>query len=279
MALKFDSIKKLNTFITQKYSVIKPKRYIERQFIDISKFGTAKEYNNVPAEIVEKYTPFRRLSKKTCKLSDTDYFIKKFEKESPNEFPPLWSKMNNSEKIDFIVKNRYERLVSNKIMNSLKTSRTEKSFGITTDGKIAFYDTINSSRHCPTINNNKLISIHNHPIQFGSQYSQIDYQQINKNSHSFSCGDIINGLDRPKNYVVDMHRNKFMLIPNKTLQKRLDFNDYRQMLADDLEDITMYSYNNTDNIADAIKLARNKYIERIKKDGHTFKFLNLFSSQ
>lgn len=276
MSLKFSSIKNLNSYITQKYSVSKPLRYLENQFNDISKFGISREYNTVPPKIIEKFTPFRRLSKKKCSLTNPEYFIKKFEKESYYELPKLWDKMNNTDKIDFIVKNRYEHLVSNKIMNSIKSSRVENSFGITTDGKIAFYATQNSSRHCPTVNNDRLISIHNHPLQFGTQYSKSEYKQINQNNHPFSSSDIINGLCRPKNYVVDMQGNKYMLIPNKTLQKRIDFAQYKENLTEELNDITISSCKKNDNISDAIKYARNQYIERIKKDNHIFKFLNLF---
>ena len=93
---------------------------IEKQAKNIECFGKARQYPNVKAEVLEKYTPFRRLSKKPCTLSDSEYFIDKFEKECRGEIPKLWGDMSNEQKVDFIVKNRYEKLVSNKIMNSIK---------------------------------------------------------------------------------------------------------------------------------------------------------------
>ena len=42
----------------------KPAKYLAKQYDDIQRFGTARQYPNVAEEVLNKYTPFRRLSKK-----------------------------------------------------------------------------------------------------------------------------------------------------------------------------------------------------------------------
>lgn len=104
----------------EKILSVKPAKYASRQLDDVFKFGRTRQYPNVSEEILDKYTPFRRLSKKKCTLSDSAYFINKFEKESPLEIPKIWAQMSDADKIDFIVKNRYEKLLSYRIMNDIK---------------------------------------------------------------------------------------------------------------------------------------------------------------
>lgn len=279
MLSNFKSIFSLGSYLKSVYGTVKPKKFLTRQLDDINLFGIKKYHDrNTPAEIIEKFTPFRRLSKKQCKLSDPKYFITRFENENPGEIPKLWDRMSNEQKVDFIVKNRYERLVSNKIMNTIKNSRVEQEFGITTNGQIRYYGTFNSSRHCPVPSDNTLITIHNHPLQFGSQYSKIEYDAINKDSHPFSGGDLLNAIMRPKSYVVDMHGNKYCFVPNKKLQNPYTIDNYITILADDLADITAKNMNKYSNIASAMKYARIDYIKRVRQDGHIFKHLNLFNS-
>lgn len=127
----------------------KPNNYLLKQFNDIKLFDFARKFPNVSDNILDKYTPYRRLSNKPSALSDNKYFIDKFEKDATNELPKIWHKMTDSQKVDFIVKNRYEKLVSNKIMNDIKNSKVENSFILSTDGKIKYYGTSNSSTHCP----------------------------------------------------------------------------------------------------------------------------------
>ena len=146
----------------------KPKNFIAKQYKDVQKYGVSRDFPDVSHEILEKYTPFRRISKKKCSLSDSDYFIKRFEKEFAIEKPKQWTEMSVLDKVDFIVKHRYEKLVSNKIMNDITNSRVENSFILSTDGKIKFAGTYNSSTHCPMPSDlsKDSICLHNHPIQF-----------------------------------------------------------------------------------------------------------------
>ena len=277
MSLKFKSIESLASYFKTIYNSEKPKKFLAKQMNDIKIFG-ARHYRdgNVPAEMIEKYTPFRRLSKKPCTLSDNRYFIEKFERENGVELPKLWSKMSEEQKIDFIVKNRYEKLVSNKIMNDIYKSRIEESFGITTDGQIRHYGTFNSSRCCPSAEDKNLISIHNHPLQFGSEYPQAEYALINKGFHPFSSGDILNSIKRPKAYVVDMNANKYSLIPNKEIQNPYTVDEYVDNLSIDLINITLKNKHSYPKISEAIKNARLDYIKRLKEDCHTIQHLNLF---
>lgn len=279
MANKVKSIMSLVSYFKTFYGSTKPIKFLEKQSKDIKIFGKMHyRDNNVSPETIEKFTPFRRLSKKKCQLSDPKYFIERFEKENINEIPNRWHKMRDEEKVDFIVKNRYEKLVSNKIMNNIKDSRIEEAFGITTDGQIRYHSTCYSSRHCPNANDKNLISIHNHPKQFGSAYSSTEYARINKDFHPFSQSDIINSIKRPKSYVVDMHGNKYCLIPNKKLQNTYTVDDYIKDLSEDLSNITRTNLNKYSTISDAIKYSRLDYIKRIKLDNHYFKNLNLFDN-
>lgn len=279
MFTKLKTISSLASHFKTVYASQKPQKFLAKQVRDIEVFGT-RHYKdgNVPAEIIEKYTPFRRLSKKTCTLSDSKYFIEKFENDNKNEIPKLWSKMSEGQKVDFIVKNRYEKLVSNKIMNNISKSRVEEAFGLTTDGQIRYYGNYHSSRHCPGAENSNLISIHNHPIQFGIDYTKEEYKAINQSFHPFSQNDILHSIKRPKAYVVDMNRNKYSLIPNKKLQNPYTLDDYINELSVDLTNITSKNINKHSNISDAIKYSRLGYISRIKQDGHEIKQINLFDT-
>lgn len=146
----------------------KPNNYLLKQFNDIKLFDFARKFPNISDDILDKYTPYRRLSNKPSALSDNKYFIYKFEKDATNELPKMWNKMTDIQKVDFIVKNRYEKLVSNKIMNDIKNSKVENSFILSTDGKIKYYGTNNSSTHCPVPPDlaKDSVVIHNHPKQF-----------------------------------------------------------------------------------------------------------------
>lgn len=279
MFTKLKTISSLASHFKAVYASQKPQKFLAKQVRDIEVFGM-RHYKdgNIPAEIIEKYTPFRRLSKKTCTLSDSKDFIKKFENENKNEIPKLWPKMSEGQKIDFIVKNRYEKLVSNKIMNDISKSRVEEAFGITTDGQLRYYGNSHSSRHCPGAENNNLISIHNHPIQFGVDYTKEEYKAINQSFHPFSQSDILHSIKRPKAYVVDMNGNKYSLIPNKKLQNPYTLDNYINELSADLTNITSKNINKYSNISNAIKYSRLGYISRIKQDGHEIKQLNLFAT-
>lgn len=260
----------------------KPAKYLAKQYDDIQRFGTARQYPNVADEVLNKYTPFRRLSKKQCSLSDPNHFISRFERESAKELPSLWSKMDEKAKVDFIVKNRYERLVSNRIMNDIKDSRVEKSFMLSTDGKIKYAGTYNSSTHCPAPSNlaKDSICIHNHPVQFvqNNTWTYADLPQVNANSRPFSAPDLIGGIAKrvKKEYVVDAKGIKFQFIPNYKNVDRLGEDFYTQSLYDDLWDIRVNAFNGTRNIEDAFSMNYTNTIKRLKQDGHDFKILNFW---
>lgn len=259
----------------------KPLKYLSKQYDDILRFGSARQYPNVSDDILEKYTPFRRLSKKNCSLSDPKYFINKFERESLNELPAQWKQMSEEVKVDFIVKNRYEKLVSNRIMNGIKDSRVENSFILSTDGKIKYAGTENSSRYCtvPSDLAKNSICIHNHPIQFteNSFWSYADLPQVNANSRPFSNGDLINNIVRrsKKAYVVDAKGVKFQFIPNYQNVDILGEDFYIKSLQDDLYRIQANAFNGERNVENSLRTHYKGVINRIKKE-HDFKILNLF---
>ena len=258
-------------------------KYLTKQYDDIQRFGTARQYPNVADDILNKYTPFRRLSKKKCSLSEPNYFIKKFESESANEIPSLWSKMSEENKVDFIVKNRYEKLVSNRIMNDIKNSRVEQSFILSTDGKIKYSGTYNSSRHCPVPPDlaKDSVCIHNHPIQFvqNNTWTYADLPQVNANSRPFSVPDLVNGIARQekKAYVVDSKGIKFQFIPNYRNVNGLGKGFYIQGLYDDLNQIAANAFDGSRSIEKAFSLHYTNTAKRIKQDGHDFKILNFFN--
>ena len=69
-----------------------------RQSEDIAKFGekTVTRTSDVKEEVLAVFTPFRRLSKKPCVLSDNKYFIDKFEKTTQIDLPKqdMWESLS-----------------------------------------------------------------------------------------------------------------------------------------------------------------------------------------
>ena len=263
----------------------KPLKYITKQYKDIQTFGSTHQYPNVSEDILEQFTPFRRLSKKTCSLSDSKYFIEKFENECKNELPKLWDKMSDENKVDFIVKNRYEKLVSNKIMNTIKDSRVENSFVLSTDGKIKFHGTNNSSTQVkvPQELLKDSITIHNHPLQFvaNNTWSYSDLPIVNSINKPFSSADyVIDIANRTKkSYVVDHLGRKYEFIPKQDIVPE-GYENLRPFVAMNLEDaldeITHKALSTTDSLKKGLMNAYQGYINKIKQDGHSFKILNLF---
>ena len=106
--------------ILQLSSKAKAFSYSQRQATDIAKYGEKQiERIGVTDEILQKFTPHRRLSNKPCTLKnpkDYKYYISKYEKEMGEEYLPKdWVSLNDAQKYDFIVKDRYSRLVSKKL--------------------------------------------------------------------------------------------------------------------------------------------------------------------
>lgn len=268
-------------YLLQKLSQ-KPASYVQKQVRNIELFGKTREYPNVSSDILDKYTPFRRLSKQKCSLSDSEYFIKKFEKEYAVEIPIKWTKMSEAEKVDFIVKNRYEKLLSNKIMNDIKNSRVEKSFILSTDGKIKYSGTYNSSTHTPMPEElaTDSVCIHNHPVQFvqNSVWSYSELPQVNANARPHSISDMVHAIRRSvkKSYVVDSKGNKFCFLPsNKYIGNR---EGYCDNLHKDLSLIQRDAFNGNCSIEEAFRKNYSKGIKRVRADGHIFKILNFFDN-
>lgn len=261
----------------------KPLKYLSKQYKDIQIFGSTRQFPNVSEKVLDTYTPFRRLSKRPCTLSEPKYFINKFEKESANEIPSLWNKMSETEKVDFIVKNRYEKLVSNRIMNDIKNSKVEKSFILSTDGKIKYYGTYNSSTHCPVSHDlaKNSVCIHNHPQQFveNDTWSYSDLAQVNSNSRPFSSPDLVNAISRgaKKTYVVDSKGIKYQFVPNYNNVNKLGKDFYIDGLYDDLIYIRNESFNGVRNIGDSFSLFYTNMVKRLKQDNHEFKILNFWN--
>lgn len=260
----------------------KPVKYLAKQYDDIQRFGAARQYPNVSEDVLNMYTPMRRLSKKPCTLSDPELAITKFEAECSNEIPVLWSTMSKEAKVDFIVKNRYEKLVSNRIMNDIKNSRVEKSFILSTDGKIKYAGTCNSSTHClvPPELAKDSVCIHSHPVQFvqNNTWTYADLPQVNANSRPFSASDLVNGIARreKKAYVVDAKGIKYQFIPNYKNVDRLGKDFYTQSLYDDLCDIRVNAFNGTRSIEEAFSMNYTNGVKRLKQDGHDFRILNFW---
>ena len=265
-----------------KYFSGKPTKYLKKQYENIQTFGVTRQYSGVSDQILDKYTPYRRLSKKKCTLSDSNYFIRKFETESSREIPKIWDKMSEHDKIDFIVKNRYERLVSNRIMNDISKSKVEKSFVLSTDGKIKYYGTYNSSTHCPVPTDlaKDSICIHNHPIQFTANgwWTYSDLNKVNRNARPFSAPDFANCIWRgaKKTYVVDSKGVKFQFIPNYEIPKAMGIDFYTSNLRNDLYQIQLNSFERFNDVEQALSDAYTGMVKRIKQDGHDFKILNFF---
>ena len=274
---------RLKTF-TEFSKIFKGKslKFLKKQYDDIQLFGSSKQFPNVSDDVLNKYTPDRRLSKRPCSLRHSVDAISKFERESANELPSLWLTMSEKEKVDFIVKNRYEKFVSNRIMNDIKTSRVETSFILSVDGKIKYAGTNNSSTYCtvPLDLAKNSIVIHNHPKQFvqNNTWTYADLPQVNANSRPFSATDLVNAIARreKKSYVIDAKGIKYQVIPNYKNVDRLGEDFYTQSLYDDLCGIRVNAFNGTRSIEDAFSLNYTDTVKRLKQDEHDFKILNFW---
>lgn len=260
--------------------------YIQKQLKNIEKYGKGRTYPNVKPDVLEQFTPNRRLSKKKCTLYDKQYFIDKFEDESYNEIPEYWGKMSDLNKVDFIVKNRYERIVSNKIMNSLKDSKVEHSYILSTDGKIKYYGTNNSTKNCPVpleLAKNS-ICIHNHPKQIvsSSYWTHSELGEVNSVPHSFSRTDLLNGLSRheKKAYLIDFLGNKYKFVPNYDYENRTESETYINAVSDILSSIQQKSFNK--NKKRSIRTSFNEFYAKTTKfindANHELKWINWFEN-
>ena len=233
----------------------KGSKYLARQAKDIEIYGEKKviRTSDVKEEVLEVFTPHRRLSKKPCKLSDNEYFLDKFEKTTQQELPLQnnWDKLSVEEKIDYIVKGRYKRLLANKIMNAIKQQPVEHNFMLSENGEIIAHNIGNS--YSTNIENaikmnDKLIekrallekkktkfahiesevgttTIHNHPSSYDDYFKERDPESIKIfeevfgikpeiENNPFSTTDILGYMERWfDGFVIDCQGHKFHFIP------------------------------------------------------------------
>lgn len=200
--------------------VTKGAKYFARQSKDIAKFGEKRiARQGVTDQMLDTLTPFRRLSAKPTTLSDPKYFIQKFETESGKNFLPLnWTNLSEAEKVDFIVKDRYSKLVSHKIMGNIKSDKVEHFYSLDTEGNVVFYKKGNQT-HCSGEVPTDGTTIHNHP---GLQRKCLDLDEIEsiKRHKPELLGSIAHGGEDIKSafvsgerrsYVVDSMDNRFLL--------------------------------------------------------------------
>lgn len=200
--------------------VTKGAKYFAKQTKDIVKFGEKRiARQGVTDQMLDTLTPFRRLSAKPTTLSDPKYFIKKFETETGENFLPLnWTNLSEAEKVDFIVKDRYSKLVSHKIMGNIKSDKVEHFYSLDAEGNVVFYKKGNQT-HCSGEVPIDGTTIHNHP---GLQRRYLDMDEIEsvKKHKPELLGSIAHGGEDIKSafvsgerrsYVVDAMDNRFLL--------------------------------------------------------------------
>ena len=252
--------KKAN-FVAPACHVKMPTRYAQRQIFAAENLGYGWNENlarykqfGVTDEMINTFTPHRRLSKKPCTLSDPQYFIQKYEDEVRDELKFFnlkdWELLSEAEKVDLIVKYRYKKLVANKVMNTIGKCKEEHHFLIGENGTIMAHD-VGNDESVAACNASKIsefakleafdipkkqrfrhidaelaeISIHNHPSTINDLleiYPQNAQDPIRKTGlfdkpikWVFSDADIQMYLDEGYNgYVVDSSLNKFYFRPN-----------------------------------------------------------------
>ena len=231
-------------------------KYLLNQKRDIQIYGEkVVERIGVKKEHISAFTPHRRLSQKPGgqNLSDPDWFLKNFEQAAKKDVNLLveWENLSVPEKLDYIVKHRYRKLIANRIFNATKDEKREHHFLLGENGEIISYDKGSAFRvslkNCDKRTellydkrnelDNKgtefahiqaempVLSIHNHPIEYNDilfdmepQFREIMETSFNINKKSvvdpFSITDIINCCFRQINgAVVDQNGNRFFFYP------------------------------------------------------------------
>lgn len=198
-------------------------KYLLRQTKDIGRFGLKEvERSGVTDKILTDITPFRRLSKKLTTLSDPDYFIAKFEKEvGKSILPENWNSISKEAKVDYIVKDRYSKLVSHKIMGKIKDEHVEHLYCLNPDGDIAHYS-VGNTTHCSDTGIKGGTSIHNHPGYMYAFYDEKELAYLKKHHPEMikgmtphSDGDLYSPIraNEKSAYVVDSQGHKFLFQP------------------------------------------------------------------
>ena len=202
-------------------------KYLTRQAKQIATYGEKSvERTGVTENILCELTPFRRLSNKKGVLSDSNYFIKKFETETGNRFlPQNWSSLSTEDKLDYIVKDRYSKLVSHKIMGKIKDYPEEHLYLLNKDGDIVHYSK-GDMGFCDNVAIKGGTSIHNHPGYLKTMYSKEEVEYLQKHHPEklkgvtpFSEGDINTALSNGEKaaYVIDSQGHKFLFKPRQDI--------------------------------------------------------------
>lgn len=199
-------------------------KYATRQAKNIVQYGEKEvARTGVTDEILDSITPFRRLSERKCTLTDPKYFIEKFEKETGTDFlPQNWSSLSIEDKVDYIVKDRYSKLVSHKIMGKIKAEPEEHLYLLNKDGDIVHYSK-GDMGFCESTAVKDGTSVHNHPGYLLTAYSPDELKHIErlfpdrlKGVTPFSDSDITCALRANETaFVVDSQGHKFMFKPSQ----------------------------------------------------------------
>lgn len=208
--------------------ISKSNKFLSKQSQNIAKYGetSVQRGTGVTNEILDYFTPFRRLSRKPCSLSDPKYAINKFEQEMGKDFlPPKWNSLTEAEKIDYIVRDRYSKLVSHKIMNKIQHETVEHGFGLDSRGEIVHYSGGNSS-HCNIQVPENGITIHNHTGFIGKALDGDELSFLKKHKPDTLTSVAHGGEDinaayasgERASYVVDYAGNKFLLEPSTQIR-------------------------------------------------------------
>ena len=256
-------------FIGKTFDIIElSEKFLSRQAKQIAKYGEKNTVVRVGVtdEMLNVLTPYRRTSNKPCQLSDNKWFIANFKNKRGNEYlPKNWADFSETEKVDYIVKDRYQSLVSNKIMNIIKEEPIEHSFGVSKNGEVIFYDsgTINKAETIQFKNYNEIqatiknahlekkiecadigIHIHNHPSfkqpfldpeKKKRDFRIMEVDNINKYGSAFSGQDMYNFmLFDCQGRVVDALGHKFSFIPKSANVKRHDYAESITKYFDDI---------------------------------------------
>lgn len=221
----------------------KSPKYVKRQLNDLK---TNKENPivtdfGVTSDIIDQISPFRRISQKQTSLSDNKYFIDRYEKEKGQDYLPAnWSKLDFKSKADYIVKERYSRLVARKIMKSITNNENEIHYSLSADGDILTIDKGNQSSVKP-VNLYKLldkpymakkpkISIHNHPSKpddiILNHLEKTEPETIEKFGNPFGGADLANNVSLGlKTYVTDAFGKMYYFEPKTYISHRNDVAD------------------------------------------------------
>lgn len=253
-------------------------KYRKRQADDIKTYGKATPQRKGVKDVLDIYTPHRRLSKKPCSLSDNKYFLDKYEKLTKDDLAIIidWDRLTDEEKIDYIVKHRYKKLVTKKILADTQPKQNEYNYMLGENGEIMALD-IGDEEHVDIKNGvavtkksikNRInaeekpfvhidypivtTSVHNHPEYYTdldnrfSKETQKLYDKhygINKENQivPFSIVDIIGDTQRQtEGYVIDSKGHIFHFVPKhydtNSAEKWHEFENKATEIEKELED-------------------------------------------